>query len=82
MGLPVKILSDLPLLVICQSGRSLTSAHRVVPEIAIATVGNAGSGTPTVAMRVGRYSQEGLFNGLEGLVGVQDARVGLTSSVP
>ena len=82
MGLPVEILSDWPLWVICQSGRSLTSAHRVVPEIAIATAGDAGSGTPTVAMRVGRYSQEGLFNGLEGLVGVPNARVGLTSSVP
>ena len=69
---------------ICQSGRSLTSAHRVVPEIAIATVGDAGSGTPTVAMRVGRHSQEGLVNGLpvEGLVGVPNARVGLIRSVP
>ena len=67
---------------ICQSGRSLASAHRVVLEIAIGTVGDAGSGTPTVAMRVGRYSQEGLFNGLEGLVGVPNARVGLASSVP
>ena len=67
---------------ICQSGRSLASANRVVLEIAIGTVGDAGSSTPTVAMRVGRYSQEGLFNGLEGLVGVPNARVGLASSVP
>ena len=55
---------------ICQSGRSLASAHRVVLEIAIGMVGDAGSGTPTVGMRFGRYSQEGVFNGLEGLAGV------------
>jgi len=82
LGLPVEILSDWPLWVICQSGRSLTSAHRAVPEIARATVGDASSGTPTAALRVGRYSQEGLFNGPEELVGVPNARVGLTSSVP
>ena len=44
-GLPVEILSDRPLWVICQSGRSLSLAHRVVLEIAMAMIGNAGSAT-------------------------------------
>ena len=65
----------------CKEHGSLQLKHCDV-KIAIATVGDAGSGTLNVAMRVGRYSQEGLFNGLEGLVGVPNARVGLTRSVP
>ena len=37
---PVEILSDWPLWVICQSGRFLASAHRVVLDIAMATAGD------------------------------------------
>ena len=43
MGLLVEILPDQPLCVICRSCSLLTSAERVVHEIAMATIGNAGS---------------------------------------
>ena len=45
MGFPVGTLSDRPLRVICRSHSSLTSAKRVVHEIAIAMIGDAGSTT-------------------------------------
>ena len=44
----MEILSDRPLSVICQSGRLLALAHRVVLEIAMAMVGDAGSDTAII----------------------------------
>ena len=61
------ILSDWPLRVTCQSGRSLALAHCVLLEVAMATTCDAGSataaiiaflleGTPSRACLVGRRS--------------------------
>ena len=81
----MEILSDRPLWVICQSGRSLALAHRVVLEIAMAIIGGAGSAAMIMHMYrllTGKYSQQGLFSGPQGFVGAWCAGIGPCRSVP
>ena len=68
----VEILSDWPLYmwVICHAKRQVAriyaSVHRVVLEIAMATVGETGSTTAIIMHRLltGKYSQRDLISGL------------------